>query len=161
MICITGTPGTGKSTLLEAMKRRGYEAHEFDEVIGECVSGREGDEKIVDARCLSKIRREGLYFGHLSHYASCDIVIVLRAHLKDIEARLRSRGYDKGKIMDNLECEAIDLIGHESHALHPGRTFEILNEDFERTADMMERIMRGEVSSTGIIDLTEEILAWY
>jgi adenylate kinase len=160
MICVTGTPGTGKSKVLEVMRKRGYDVHELDE-IKKCISGREGGEIIVDERCLSTVRMEGIYFGHLSHYAKCDAVVVLRAHLKDIESRLMKRGYGRKKIMDNLECEAIDLIGYEAASLHPGRTFEIMNEEPEKTADAIEKIMKGEVPPPAVIDLTEEILAWY
>ncbi|MEM0128135.1 MAG: AAA family ATPase [Thermoplasmatales archaeon] len=161
MICVTGTPGTGKSTLMEKMKRKGLDAHEFDEIIGQCISSQDGDEAIVDEKCLRKIKETGIYFGHLSHYAQCDLVIVLRAHLSNIESRLAERGYSRSKIMDNIECEAIDLIGEEAFSIHPASTHEIINENIDETFELIEKIIRGEASKKEKIDLTEEILDWY
>ncbi|MEM0167276.1 MAG: AAA family ATPase, partial [Thermoplasmatales archaeon] len=155
------TPGAGKSTLMEEMKKRGYEVHEFDELVASCIKSYEDGEGIVDEKCIRKIRKEGIYFGHLSHYAKCDLVIVLRAHLKDIAKRLSDRGYNRKKVMENVECEAIDLIGEESLSIHPGKTYEVMNDDVERTADVIERIIKGEISPREKIDLVEEILDWY
>lgn len=161
MICVSGTPGVGKSTVMKEMERRGYPVQEFDQVLKECIIGVSEGEKVVDEKCLRRIRKEGIYFGHLSHFADCDSVIVLRAHLREIEERLRERNYSKSKIMDNVECEAIDLIGYESESLHELETYEILNSDIRNTADFIENVIKGKDSTRVKIDLTEEILDWY
>jgi adenylate kinase len=161
MICISGTPGVGKTTVMKEMKRKGYGAKEFDSILEKCFVGIEDGEKIVDEDCLKGIRQEGIYFGHLSHYAKCDIVIVLRSHLREIYSRLEKRGYPRSKIMDNLECEAIDLIGSEAEMLHPGMIYEVLNEKIDATMDEIENIIKGKNSTRVKIDLTEEILDWY
>ncbi|MEM0133966.1 MAG: AAA family ATPase [Thermoplasmatales archaeon] len=161
MICITGTPGVGKSTVMNELVNRGYEALEFDSLIRNCIIGEIKGEKIVDEDCLREISGEGIFFGHLSHNAKCEKVVVLRAHLVDLEARLKGRGYDKSKIMDNLECEAIDLIGFEAEKLHPSNTYEILNSSVLETADFIENVIKGKNPKSLKIDLTEEILNWY
>ncbi|MCL5408337.1 MAG: AAA family ATPase [Candidatus Thermoplasmatota archaeon] len=161
MICITGTPGVGKSTVMSEISDRGYKALEFDNLIGECVVEIKDGEKIVDEKCLRKIRKDGIYFGHLSHYADCETVVVIRSHLKELEERLKKRGYSNSKIMDNVESEAIDLIGVEAERLHPGKTAEILNTSLEETADFIENVIKGKDSKRVKIDLTEEILNWY
>ncbi|MEM0129831.1 MAG: AAA family ATPase [Thermoplasmatales archaeon] len=161
MICITGTPGAGKSTLMEEMRKRGYDVHEFDELVANCIESYEDGEAIIDEKCIRRIRKRGMYFGHLSHYARCDMVIVLRAHLKDIAKRLADRGYDRKKVVENVECEAIDLIGEESLSIHPEKTYELMNDDVGRTADVIERIIKGEISPGEKIDLMGEILDWY
>jgi adenylate kinase len=160
-MCITGTPGVGKSTVMKELLSRGYDVQEFDGLIGECVLEMKDDERIIDDGCLRKIRTAGVFFGHLSHYARCDKVVVIRAHLKDIEIRLKKRGYSKSKIMDNIESEAIDLIGFESEKMHPGNTLEILNSSVKKTADFIENVIKGKNSTSVKIDLVEEILDWY
>ena len=161
MICVTGTPGVGKSTVMKKLSDRGYDASEFDALIDDCVLKVEDGERIVDQECLKNIRVEGIFFGHLSHYARCDKVVVIRAHLKDIGNRLRRRGYSSSKIMDNIESEAIDIIGYEAEMIHPGNTFEIMNTSVENTADFIENVIKGRVSTSVKVDLTEEILDWY
>lgn len=161
MICITGTPGTGKSRIKEELLKKGYEISELDDVSGQCITGREKGENIVDEECLGQIKREGIIVGHLSHFTRCDVTIVLRGHLKDIHSRLRERGYPEGKIMDNVECEAIDLIGNEARSINERNTYEILNEDLEETMNIVENIIKGKKISPKIIDLAEEILDWY
>lgn len=161
MICVTGTPGTGKTKIMEELRKRGYSVHEFDSISEECVSSWEDQEKVLDEDCLRRIEIEGIAVGHLSHYAKCSSVIVLRGHLKDISSRLRDRGYSSKKITDNLECEAIDLIGYEAKTKHPSKTIEILNENLEETLDIIENIIAGKKFTSKNIDLTEEILDWY
>ncbi|MGC8562246.1 MAG: AAA family ATPase [Thermoplasmata archaeon] len=161
MICVTGTPGVGKSTVMNELIKRGIKASEFDSLIVNCIVKEIEGEKIVDEKCIRKISANGLYFGHLSHFAKCEKVVVLRAHLADIEARLNERGYSRSKIMDNIESEAIDLIGFEADRLHPNSTFEFLNSDVKETADFIENIIKGKEPRSLKIDLMEEILDWY
>ncbi len=161
MICITGTPGVGKSAVMNELARRGYAVAEFDSLIGDCVVGETGNEKIVDEECLGMIRKDGIYFGHLSHYARCDTVVVLRCHLRSLQERLMKRGYSSAKVMDNVESEAIDSIGSEAEEFHPGNVFEVLNSNVKETADFIEKIIKGKRPSTVKIDLVEEILDWY
>lgn len=161
MICVTGTPGVGKSTVMNELIKRGIKASEFDSLLEGCTVEEVEGEKIVDEACLRKINEEGIYFGHLSHFSKCRRVVVMRAHLADIEARLKERGYSKSKIMDNLESEAIDLIGCEAERLHPGSTFEILNSSVKETADFIENVIKGKEPRSLKIDLMEEILDWY
>ena len=161
MICVTGTPGVGKSTVKNELNQRGFKALEFDSLIGDCIVEEVEGERIVDEECLHEINADGIYFGHLSHFSKCRKVVVMRAHLADIEARLKERGYSKSKIMDTLESEAIDLIGFEAEGFHPGDTFEVLNSSVKETADFIENIIKGREPKSLKIDLVEEILDWY
>lgn len=161
MICVTGTPGTGKSTVLERLSAKGYKCSELLDIADKCITGIEDNEKIIDTSCLSQIKFEGIVVGHLSHYMKCKSVIVLRSHLKDLEERLLSRGYSREKIMDNVESEAIDLIGYEAEELHKGQVYEILNENIDETVNKVIKIIEGKVKQSEKIDLTEEILLWY
>lgn len=161
MICVSGTPGVGKSALLKEMMERGFAVKEFDEVSQGCSAGSKNGERIVDENCLRSLRFDGIFFGHLSHFAKCDLVIIIRSHLKDIQSRLKERGYPAEKIMDNVESESIDIIGVEAEENHPGKTFEILNENLLETADLLEKIIKRNFFPSKKIHLTEEILDWY
>ncbi|MEM0022632.1 MAG: AAA family ATPase, partial [Archaeoglobaceae archaeon] len=68
MIALTGTPGCGKTTVAEELKRRGYRVisvKEFAEMHG--CARKEGDDVIVDVGKLSRHRFDGIIEGHLSH----------------------------------------------------------------------------------------------
>ncbi|MGC9294096.1 MAG: adenylate kinase family protein [Thermoplasmata archaeon] len=161
MICISGTPGTGKSSVLSALSKLGYKCSELSDLSSVCVVGIEDGEKIIDVNCLKKIDFDGIVAGHLSHYMRCDAVIILRSHLKDLENRLKLRGYSKKKIMDNVEAEAIDLIGYEAEEMHPGKVSEILNENLDETIYKILQIIENKKSYDDKIDLSEEIMLWY
>lgn len=161
MICIAGTPGTGKTSIAGKLKELGYEVKSVMDVANECVVGMESGELLLDEKCLRKIRVEGIVEGHLSYLMNCDIVIVLRAHLKEIYYRLRDRGYDRKKIMDNLESEALNVIGDEAREIHDHRVIELLNSDINETLKGVIDIINGKEIEHKIYDLTEEILDWY
>jgi len=161
MICISGTPGTGKSSILSALSRMGYKCSELSDLSSGCEVGIENGERIIDASCLKKIDFDGIVAGHLSHYMKCDTVIILRSHLKDLESRLKSRGYSKDKMMDNIEAEAIDLIGYEAEEMHPGKVSEIVNDNLDETVNKVLQIIENKKSYDDKIDLSEEIMLWY
>jgi len=161
MICISGTPGTGKSSVLSAFSKMGYKCSELSDLSLGCEVGIENGERIIDVSCLKKIYFDGIVAGHLSHYMKCDTVIILRSHLKDLESRLKSRGYTKDKMMDNIEAEAIDLIGYEAEEMHPGKVSEIVNDNLDETVNKVLQIIENKKSYDDKIDLLEEIMLWY
>ena len=78
-----------------------------------------------------KIKNGLVIDSHLSHYLPkryVDLCIVTKCNLKTLEKRLKKRGYSKGKIRENLDCEIFDTCfseakekGHEVIALDTGR----------------------------------------
>lgn len=161
MICLTGTPGTGKSTVADLLRSRGFKLLNFHDLSRKCITGKENGEIIIDERCLGKVKVDGIVESHLSHFMQCDIVIVLRSHLRDIERRLKARNYNGKKIMDNLEAESIDLIGNEAREIHGKKVYEVLNQDLRETIELIIQIMDGKEIEHRIYDLSEEILHWY
>lgn len=116
-IALTGTPGTGKTTVsrllpfrvvdLNDLIRAGMSAG-FDPE-RECLEADMDalEEKIrdIERSCEDILIIEG-HFAH--HFA--DEAIVLRLHPNVLRGRLEARGYSKSKIRENVEAEAIDLI---------------------------------------------------
>jgi len=127
-IAITGTPGVGKTSVAEKLKEKGYNVLKIDDIYEKFVIGydEERQSKIVDEEkmddYIKKLKEEGILFieGHLSHLLSVDAVILLRCHPKELEKRLRDKGWDERKIRENLEAEALDIIlerALEKHSL--------------------------------------------
>ena len=138
IIAVTGTPGTGKTTLSKELAlKMNLEYIDVNEIIN---SNKkiilENDEKrqtcIVDDALLMNIlekkvlefRKKGrkkfsglLIDSHISHMLDSkfiDVCIVLSCDLKELKNRLISRKYNKLKIKENLEVEAFDEILEEA-----------------------------------------------
>ncbi|MEM0503567.1 MAG: adenylate kinase family protein [Archaeoglobaceae archaeon] len=144
MIALTGTPGCGKTTVAEELKRRGYRVisvKEFAEMHG--CARREGDDVIVDVGKLSRHRFDGIIEGHLSHLLKPEIAIVLRCNPLVIKKRLLQRGWSYEKVMENVEAELIDLILVEALE-NCEEVYEIdaTNMTAEEVADAIERIIK-------------------
>jgi adenylate kinase len=161
MMCgITGTPGTGKSAVADALAVRGYPViHLADTVKGYGIGrDRERDTLVIDedrwAREFTPV--EGFVEGHLAHLLPCDRVVVLRCRPDLLLARLRSRGYGEEKCRENAEAEALDVCLIETLERHPPE--HVLELDTtglppEKVADLIEDFYRGRIlPSHGGID---------
>ena len=135
IICITGTPGTGKSTLAKILlKEFKYPLLDIKKFIKEKDISEGYDKKlkceIIDIKNLNKeiikeIKRVKKEFSpdgiiidsHLSHYLPkkyVNICIVAKCELKELEKRLKKRRYSKEKIRDNLDSEIFDICLNEA-----------------------------------------------
>ncbi|MCB9362495.1 adenylate kinase family protein [Candidatus Woesearchaeota archaeon] len=133
VICVTGTPGAGKTTLAKKLAKQFSFTHiDLTELIKRerLHDGYDKTAKCydVDTARLGRFIKQHLTFlaksasgvildGHLSHYLSpksVDLCIVVKASLPSIRSRLKKRGYADSKIQDNLFCEAVDLCYAEA-----------------------------------------------
>lgn len=167
-ICITGTPGTGKSTVARIVFEDFVDLNEFARKIG-CIDGkdRKRDVEIVDVECLKTAfqgKDEIILVSHYSHFMDCDIIIVLRTRPDVLEKRLRDRNYGSDKIRENLEAEALSLITQEAIDMCEN-VYEVDTTSItpEEAANAIRYIIdgRGENYRAGKIDYTEEIMKWY
>ena len=123
-IIVTGTPGTGKTTVAKLISTRlGYTYIDVNEVIKQHNICDEYDNQrmctIVDADKLKSIleklikdNKENLVIdSHMSQVISPKLVkfcIVTRCELKVLKKRLEERGYNETKIRENLDAEIFE-----------------------------------------------------
>lgn len=113
---ITGTPGTGKSTVAAGLAARGYTVLRFSDLAVSYVCGRdeERDCDVVDVEAMDETFRQRtddlLVEGHLSHLLSVDQAVVLRCHPERLRSRLRGKDWSERKVEENVEAEALDVV---------------------------------------------------
>ena len=143
VIIVTGTPGTGKTTLSKNLAKR---LNFFYLDVGKLISKNKLSEgydkkrktKIVDVDKLRKIliskikifqnennkkkfpRRK--FFGiiidsHLSHYLPkkhVDLCIVAKCDIKELSKRLKKKRFHKEKIKENIQSEIFGICHNEA-----------------------------------------------
>lgn len=158
MIALTGTPGTGKTTVAAELNRLGYVTVSVDGLIEELGIRRsrrkEGEAIEVDTADLrEKALKHWKGFeggtvvvtGHLSHFAGATGSVVLRCHPQVLEKRLSRRGWDREKILENVRAEVMDVVLIEA-VESTGWVQEIDNTHLEPsgTAAVVSGIIKGE-----------------
>jgi|TARA_B110000438_G_scaffold252597_1_gene257718 adenylate kinase len=119
-IALSGTPGTGKTTIASLLDEQGYTimtleslADKYDCLgeIDELDNSKPIDmEKLYDLLKIawSKNPESSIIIdGHLSHQLPCDATIILRCHPDILQKRLENRDYSKEKTQGNVEWELI------------------------------------------------------
>jgi adenylate kinase len=169
-IAITGTPGTGKSSVATVLHSRGYHVVELDaeaEKLGLIETDAAGD-RLVDVDALAQTLRVSakiaFFTGYYAHRMPVNTTIVLRCEPRALRQRLETRAWPAEKVRENVEAEAIDVILQESVQEGPP-VFEI---DMTRLtpaegADAVLGILQGRTKGhePGSVDWTEEVLSWY
>jgi adenylate kinase len=134
VIIVTGTPGTGKTTIAKQLANKyKYTYVDVNALISKHKLHEKYDRKfksrIVDAKKLSTFlqkytktlnARGAVVDSHLSHHLPAsfvDVCYVTTCPLKTLKQRLKKRGYSAQKIKDNLEAEAFQtcLVEAQEH----------------------------------------------
>jgi adenylate kinase len=163
-VALTGTPGTGKSTIAELVDA-GFKLVHVNELIKEGYNLGMDDERnclIADLPKLSKyvkaIKGDVILEGHTSHLLPVDIIIVLRASPSALRERLKSRGWSDAKVKENIEAEALDIILVEAIETNK-KVYEIdtTNMSPMQVRDAVLEVIRGtEKYGPGSVDFSEE-----
>jgi len=148
-ILITGTPGTGKTTLgQEAASRLGLTFLNVG-VIAKENDFHDGydDERqchILDEdRVVDELDPQLIQGGCILDHHSCDywpqrwfdLVLVLRANTDVLFDRLKLRAYSESKIQENVQCEIFQTILEEAQESYSA---EIVQELTSNTPEEME-----------------------
>ena len=178
IISLTGTPGTGKTSVAAILKSKGFEVIDLNKEANDnnLLAGKDKirDSYIVDIEKLNKyifekFRDEELVFieGHLSHLLkNADKVIILRCHPKILKKNLSKKGWKKEKIKENLEAEILDVILCETYEIHKEDDISEINtsdKTIEEISDIIIELTKNKFKSNkkyriGKIDWSEEIL---
>lgn len=163
-IALTGTPGTGKSTIADLIDA-GFKVFHVNDLIKDGYNDGVDDEKnclIADIEKLATFSRglkgDVILEGHVSHLLPADIIIVLRASPTALRKRLKGRGWSEAKVRENVEAEALDIILIESMSLNK-KVYEIDTTNMipMQVRDAVLEIINGtEKYRPGSIDFSEE-----
>ena len=135
IIIVSGTPGTGKTTLSkELTKKLNFHYIDVKKIISKYKLSEGYDKKrnskIIDVNKLNKklileiksISKNKKYSGiiidsHLSHYLPrkyADYCIVTKCSINELNKRLKKKKFSKHKIQENLQAEIFDICYNES-----------------------------------------------
>ncbi len=127
-ICITGTPGTGKTMIAETLsKKLKFKLIDLNNLCEgkKCFSGYDKKRKckIVDTWKLKKeakkIKGDTIFESHYSHDMDCDLVVLLRLDPKELKKRLEKKKWLKQKIQENIDAEIMEVIKSETYSKYP------------------------------------------
>ncbi|MDD5419547.1 MAG: adenylate kinase family protein [Methanomicrobiaceae archaeon] len=166
MLGITGTPGTGKTSVAAELAKRGHCVVHLADTVEPYVIEEDPQRqtRVVDSeRWAAEFSPVGgIAEGHLAHLLACDRIVVLRCRPDVLRRRLQARGYTREKIAENVEDEALVVILIETVERHPDDSiFELdtTEQTPSRCADLVEQFIQGELPpSYGAIDWTEYLV---
>ena len=162
-IALTGTPGTGKTTVARLLPYRVIDINAL--VRGGLNFGPDPERGCLEADMdgladrLAEMETEEISIleGHFSHHFA-HWAIVLRLSPSALRPRLEARGYSQAKIRENLEAEALDVILVEAVQMCP-RVDEIdtTGKSAAEVAGMIRKIVEGRLDlPPGQVDWLEE-----
>ncbi len=149
-IGITGTPGTGKTTVAEKLDREVISVKEFAKERG---LGEEKDLFEIDVEAVKNELPENCWVeGHLAHKVAVDYCIVLRTRPDILEDRLKERGYSDEKIKENVDAEKMDLI--LSEAFEKCKIYEIdtTKKSVDETVEEIKEAVENKESKYAVCD---------
>lgn len=164
VIIITGTPGTGKTTVSKSLSQRlSIPLVAVNDLVEEkhLYHGHDPERgyKEVDMEdlcrelelLLKNSGEEGLILeGHLAHFSDnsdlIDCVVVLRTRPDILKKRLQIRDWPDVKVTENIEAEALDICTFEAVENHGNKVNEVdtTNLEIEQVVDTIIKIVQGE-----------------
>ena len=163
-VVVTGTPGTGKTTAVDALETEERIVHLNDVIRDHDLWTERDADRDTLVTDLDGVREwlgdwEGIVESHLAHHLEADKVVVLRCRPDVLEERLRERGEPEAKARENAESEALDVVLSEAVDFHgEEKVYEI--DTTERTpaevATEMQAVLDGErAPSAGTVDFLD------
>ena len=177
-IGLTGTPGTGKSSVAQHLRKKGFYIVDLNALAldNNCIAGfdQTRQTKIIDIDKLNhhitnnyQSKNTVFFEGHFAHLLPCiEKVIILRCHPQELKRRLTKKGWNQKKITENVEAEILDIILCEAVELYQENDiFEIDTTKKSTTAvltsiiEIIENVFHPlKKYKIGNIDWSEEIL---
>lgn len=175
LYALTGTPGTGKSSVSAELRSRGYgvvDGKRFiieNGLMGELDEARDTHEVDLDMLndALEPFRSSDeltILDSHLSHFMDSHGIIVLRCAPSVLAGRLEARGYGPEKVRENVQAEVLDVILCEATESEiPVYEVDCTSCSVSESADAVEQIVKGMVGDylPGKTDWSEEMDRWF
>lgn len=178
LIALTGTPGTGKTSISKILRSKGYKTVGLNSIAEskKFFIGYDNlrESKILDIDSLNTYLKEKhvktdilIIEGHLSHQLDCvDKIIILRCHPTLLRKRFIIKSWNEEKIKENIEAEILDIILCETIEIHNKKDiFEIDTTDksLNIVASIIDNLINNNFFDTknyniGKIDWSDELL---
>ena len=167
VIALTGSPGTGKSTLASRLQKEGLTIITLEEA-AESVDALSQFEELreVEISKLAEWKWEGdshcVIDGHLSHHCPIDAVIVLRCNPYELRNRLEQRmGYEPDKIESNVEWELISGVWADLIAVHPhANVIELDTTEQDVSVENVLDFILNDKPSTSVEEFISDSIDW-
>ena len=143
-LALTGTPGTGKTTIAALLTKAGFvvvtieELAKIAEAVGDIDPADNAHPVDLDILCdsLDELWKPApiepeIIDGHLSHHLPADAVVVLRCDPEILRGRLENRGYSTEKTEGNIEWELLGGAWNEREGDTPWAEFDTSEESAE------------------------------
>jgi adenylate kinase len=169
-LALTGTPGTGKTTVADRLAGRDVDVVHLNDVVREegLWTDRDDDRDslVVDldavAAFLDGRKTDAAHLvveSHLAHLFDADRAVVLRCRPDRLRERLRERGESAASVEENAESEALDGVLSEAvERFGAERVHEMDTTDrgADAVADDVLAVLAGERDpAVGTVDFTE------
>jgi len=171
ILAISGVPGTGKTSVAEALVKKmnagikkrtgkyrlvklnalarkakaqvGYDSRRHSTIVG-----------ITRLRAaleeLTERHPNVVMEGHFAHLLPADLVVILRCEPAALEKRLKEKYDWPTKVTENAEAELMGIITDEALPMHKvGTVFEVdtTNRTAEQTAEIVQNIVEGDAEA--------------
>jgi adenylate kinase len=165
---LTGTPGTGKTSISKLLNTKIVHLSDYYEASSEGKTN--SGEWLIDLDKLNNLVKkleldEVFYEGHTSHTLdNLDMVILLRCDPSILKDRLATRNYSEEKINENLEAEALNIIYDEAlENITADKIFQLdtTNRTPQENAKNLVEFMNGNIKLDENFDYSERIMEWY
>lgn len=178
-VALTGVPGTGKTSVAEALARRGHRVVHLNEfardagLLGELDAER-GSHVLDMDELAERFNAEFDSFdstlfleSHFAHELDVDRVVLLRVDPLVLVERLRARGWREEKVRENVEAEALDVLAQEVLDTGlPASEIDATDLRVEEVADVVTAIAEGrpeglKARTVGTAHWSLESLPWF
>tara|TARA_B000000565_G_scaffold168623_1_gene127593 strand:- start:776 stop:1324 length:549 start_codon:yes stop_codon:yes gene_type:complete len=172
-IAITGTPGTGKTSLSKIFSSKQIKVISVKELAEELgflgeLDASDGSREIDIHRLSDEWEHNDsgmvVVEGHLSHFLDVDAIIILRCNPKILQNRLEKRGYSEQKVRANTEWELVsgiwsELLEFEIEA--PILEIDTTNKNSEEVYEEAIVWLQQEPIQEGLIENAERAIDWF
>jgi adenylate kinase len=173
-VALTGTPGTGKSSVARRLPAR-LHSIEVRDLALRLDAGRRVDARSVEVdlgalrsafRKFIRSAPNGVAVGHLAHFLPVSYIVVLRCNPLELARRLRGTRRTKAERTENLLSETLDIILVEALATGvpvrevdtTGRSVETVAREVARLVHQRPKARYGRINWLADPCVTEELL---